>query len=364
MPDKLRLGLVGSGGWAGDFLVPAILSHEAAALTAVCGRTRERAVPLAARSGAAVYTDYQEMIDDAGLDAVVVATPEDLHHPVVMAALAAGLHVLCEKPLAYTAEQSGEMLAAADRAGVKHMVQFTNRGLPHYRYVKQLLDDGYIGRPYHASFSWATGWAPAAQVNPYSWPADAHRSTGAVGELGAHIFDLARWFFGEVVRVSASLKTFVPHDGPDGQPMETANDSACVLLDFASGAHATVHLGLPSIVGPGLRQSGQVAVLCGSEGTLETQGDPWAQPPVSEIIGIRRGATAAETLTVPSASYDGTDPDDVFAVFRRQSIGPRLFIDAILQDRSITPSFADGHQVQRIVEAALVSQRTGRAQAL
>ena len=206
MPEKLRLGLVGSGGWAGDFLVPAILSHEAAALTAVCGRTRERAVPLAARSGAAVYTDYQEMIDNAGLDAVVVATPEDLHHPVVMAALAAGLHVLCEKPLAYTAEQSGEMLAAADRAGVKHMVQFTNRGLPHYRYVKQLLDDGYIGRPYHASFSWATGWGPAAEVNPYHWPSDAHRSTGAVGELGAHIFDLARWYFGEVVRVSATLQ--------------------------------------------------------------------------------------------------------------------------------------------------------------
>jgi len=282
---------------------------------------------------------------------------------VVMAALAAGLHVLCEKPLAYTAEQSGEMQAAAHRAGVKHMVQFTNRGLPHYRYVKQLLDDGYIGRPYHASFTWATGWGPAAEVNPYNWPCDARRSTGAVGELGAHIFDLARWYFGEVVCVSASLKTFVPHDGPDGQPMETANDSACVLLDFASGAHATVHVGSPSIIGPGLRQSGQVAVLSGSEGTLETRGDPWTDPPVSEIVGIRRGATAAEILTIPTASYAGTDPNDVFAVFRRQSIGPRLFIDAILQDRSITPSFFDGHQVQRIVEAAMTSQRTGEAQA-
>ena len=69
------------------------------------------------------------------------------------------------------------------------------------------------------------------------------------------------------------------------------------------------------------------------------------------------------TPLIERASYAGTDPNDVFAVFRRQSIGPRLFIDAILQDRSITPSFFDGHQVQRIVEAAMTSQRTGEAQA-
>ncbi|HEY5981113.1 MAG TPA: Gfo/Idh/MocA family oxidoreductase [Microlunatus sp.] len=364
MPDKLRLGLVGPGGWAHDFLVPAILSHPSAALTAVCGRTHERAEALAVTSGAEVYTDYVDMIDNAGLDAVVVATPEDLHHPVVMAALAARLHVLCEKPMAYSATQSGEMLEAADRAGVKHMVQFTNRGLPHFRYVKHLLDDGYIGQPYHASFSWATGWGPAAEVNPYYWPCDAQRSTGAAGELGAHLFDLARWYLGDVVRVSASLKTFVTHDGRDGQPMETSNDSAFALLDFANGAHTTVHVGLPNIVGPGLRQTGQVMVLSGSEGTLETRGDPWTKPSVSEIIGFRRGAGSAETLTIPASYDDGADPGDVFAVFRRQSIGPRLFIDAILEDRAITPSFADGHQVQRIVDAALVSDRTGASQVL
>ena len=364
MPDKLRLGLVGPGGWADYFLAPTILTHESAELTAVCGRTRERAATLAAKSGAEVYTDYQEMIDQAGLGGVVVATPEDLHHPVVMAAVAAGLHVLCEKPLAYTADQSAEMLAAADRAGVKHMVQFTNRGLPHYRYVKELLDDGYIGQPYSASFSWATGWGPAAEVNPYYWPCDARRSTGAVGELGAHIFDLARWYFGEVVRVSGSVKTFVHHDGPSGRPMETANDSAFVLLDFACGAHASVHVGSPNIVGPGLRQSGQVVVLSGSEGTLETRADPWTSPSVSEIVGIRRGATAAESLTIPPSFYGGTDPDDVFAVFRHQSIGPRLFIDAIVEDRPITPSFSDGHQVQRIIEATMASQRTGQVQHL
>jgi predicted dehydrogenase len=78
------------------------------------------------------------------------------------------------------------MLAAAERARVKHMVQFTNRGLPHYRWIKHLLEDGYIGMSYHAYFTWPTGWYPAQQPNSYFWWADARRAKGAVNELGAH----------------------------------------------------------------------------------------------------------------------------------------------------------------------------------
>ena len=160
-----------------------------------------------------VHTDYQEMLAKASLDAVGVVTPEDLHHPMVMAAVRAGLHVLCEKPMAFSSAQSAEMLAAVEQAGVKHMVQFTNRGLPHYRYLKQLIDDGYVGEPYHAYFSWPTGWSPAHDVNPYTGPLDAPRAKGAANELGAHLVDVARWLLGDVVRVSASLHTFVHRTG-------------------------------------------------------------------------------------------------------------------------------------------------------
>ena len=153
---------------------------------------------------------------------------------------------------------------------------------------------------------------------------------------------LARWYFGDVVRVSASLGTFVHRMGVDGEPMETANDSAFVLLDFANGAHAVVHVGTPNIVGPGLQHTGQTVILSGADGTLETPGDPWTHPlpPVSEIVGFRRGADTAERLVVAEADSDGADPGalavfpgDAFAVFWTQSIGPRLFIDAILDDR-------------------------------
>lgn len=367
MADKVRVGLVGPGGWAEYFHAPIVAAHDGAVLAAVCGRNRERAEVLAAKHSVdRVYTDVQDMIDQGDLDAVIVSTSEDAHHPVVMAALAARLHVLCEKPMAFSATQSSEMLEAANQAGVVHMVQFTNRGLPHFRYVKRLLDEGYIGQPYHGYFYWPTGWAPAAEVNTYHWASDARRAKGSLNELGAHMIDLARWYFGEVVRVSASLQTFVHRLGVDGEPMETANDSAFLLLDFANGAHAVVHIGAPNIVGPGLHHTGQTVILAGVDGTLETRGDPWTHPlpPVSQIVGLRRGADEAEPLPVPETEFGVADRGDALDVFHTQSIGTRLFIDAILEGRQIEPSFYDGHQVQRIIDAAMESHLTGTAQTL
>ena len=365
MAEQVRVGVIGTSPWADEFHFPTLKSHDAVVLAAVCGRDRDRAQELADRHGVyQVHTDYHEMLAKASLDAVSVVTPEDLHHPMVMAAARAGLHVLCEKPMAFSSAESAEMLAAVELAGVKHMVQFTNRGLPHYRHLKQLVDDGYVGEPYSAYFYWPTGWGPEQDSNPYWWPFDARRAKGAVNELGAHLVDVARWLLGDVVRVSASLRTFVSRTGPAGEPMENANDSAFMLLDFASGAHATVHVGSPNIAGPGLRHTGQTVVIHGRDGTLESRGDPWISPAVSEITGLRRGSEHAETLAVPDSYYGGTDPSEAFAVFRQDAVGPRLFIDAIVHDLSISPSFYDGHQVQRVIEAAVESQRTGIAQQL
>src|SRR5918994_171427 len=112
MTAKIRVGLIGTGAWAADFHLPSFESHDAAVVAAICGRDQQRAKALAERHGVEqVFADYQTMIDRAGLDAVAVVTPGDLHHPMVMAALRAGLHVLCEKPMAFTAAESEEMLS-------------------------------------------------------------------------------------------------------------------------------------------------------------------------------------------------------------------------------------------------------------
>ena len=139
--DKLRVGMIGTGNWAESFYLPNLKSHPNATLWALCGRNKVRAEELASKHGVPrVFTDYRRMLDAGDLDVAVICTPEDLHHPMTMAALGAGLHVICEKPLAYTAAQAREMYQKANEIGVKHRVTFTSRWLPHFRQLKALLD--------------------------------------------------------------------------------------------------------------------------------------------------------------------------------------------------------------------------------
>ncbi len=359
MTEQVRIGLIGTSYWADGFYLPCLKSHAGAVTTAICGRNRSRAEELAAKHGMArVYTDYREMIESRELDAVIVATPEDLHHPMTMAALEAGLHVLCEKPLALTVAEAREMFEKAEAIGVKHMVQFNQRWLPHYRFVKCLLDEDYIGQPYHAYFHWPAGWGRHQSVDRYYWYYDPQRAHGAVSEMGSHFIDLARWYLGDITRVIARLSTFISRPGPDGSPIDSANDSAFLIVEFASGAQASMHLTTANLAGRGLKHTGQVMILHGREGTLETRCDPWTEPLVSEILGLRPDAEQAEMLSVPDEYFGDADRNDPFNVFQKQSIGPRLFVDAILNDLPVSPNFYDGYKVQQVIEAAIESDRT------
>ena len=143
MPDVVRIGVIGTSGWTESIYLPSINSHPAGTVAAICGRNRTRGEALAAKFDIPqVFTDYQTMITAGNLDAVVIATPDDLHYPMTMAVIDAGLHILCEKPLALTVEQAEEMTARVEAAGVKHLVLFTWRWLPQFQYLKQLVDEG------------------------------------------------------------------------------------------------------------------------------------------------------------------------------------------------------------------------------
>src|SRR5437867_512366 len=125
MTNKVRIGIVGTGRWAEHMYLPSLAVHPNVEIAAICGRRGDRGEELAKRHGiAGVFTDYRQLIERSDLHALLVATPDDLHYPVVMHALDAGLHVLCEKPLANSADQARAMLAKAEAAGVKHMILF------------------------------------------------------------------------------------------------------------------------------------------------------------------------------------------------------------------------------------------------
>jgi predicted dehydrogenase len=335
--------------------LPRVKSHPRAELAAVCGRSGERAQEMAAKYEIPlIFTDYREMIEKAGLDAVIVATPDDLHYPMTMDALDAGLHVLCEKPLAMNAAQARAMYEKAEAAGVKHMVCFTYRWSPTGRHLKQLVDGGYLGRCYHCQFSYLAGYGRNAQ---YGWKWDRGHGLGVLGDLGAHAIDLARWYVGDITRVSARLGTFVERPGPEGRAYDPANDVAVLAVEFANGALGTIEA---SAVAHITRFQEKHIRLCGQSGTLEADESLMD----AEARGARQDEKQMQVLTVPEELYAGVDRSQIaigqiMEACTKQPIADRQWIDAILDDQPVSPSFYDGLKAQEVIDAAIQSDERG-----
>ncbi|HEX8771345.1 MAG TPA: Gfo/Idh/MocA family oxidoreductase, partial [Acidimicrobiales bacterium] len=299
-----------------------------------------------------VFTDYQQMVATARLDAVVIVAPDEQHYPMTMDALDAGLHVLCEKPLATTAAQARAMYERAETAGVKHMSFFALRTSLHHRYMHQLIEQGYLGTPYAAHLHLTHGFF---RSDAYQWRFDQQRGTGALGDLGCYVIDLARWFVGDIARVSAHLSSLVERPHPDGQPYVPANDAASLVVAFANGAQGTI---AASVVAH-QAERGQLnsVVLYGSAGTLELQHTFRG----SSLQGARAEEQQIGPLAIPAELWEGVDPATPTDVTTGHSVGDRAFIDAIVQDRPITPSFYDGWKVQQVIEAAFTAHDQGCA---
>jgi predicted dehydrogenase len=357
MTRKIRLGLVGTSWWS-DFFFSALKTHPGVELAAVCGRNKARADEQAAKNNIpAVFTDYAEMMRAGGLEAVVVVTPDDTHHAITLAALDAGLHVLCEKPLAVTAQQAREMLERAEAKGLRHMVHFTYRWMPYFRYFHDLVAEGFVGRLYHAEFSYLGGWA---RDTSYAWRYDQDRANGVLGDLGSHWIDMAHWLAGPISRVRSHLGVYVKRDGAQGGPLANpANESSLLLVEFANGAHGTIHASsVAHIADRGMQQQ---VKLYGEAGTLEINANYGGPEDGAVIRAVRAGENEFKTLPVPDSYWAGAQSAAVWDVFNTQSVGVRAFVDSILEDRPATPDFRDGYRAQQVIDAALASHRIGEA---
>jgi predicted dehydrogenase len=355
MPN-VRVGVIGTSWWADIAHLPRVKSHPRAELAAICGRNPVRAQEMAYKYDIPqIYTDYREMIEADDLDAVIVSTPDDLHYPMTMAALDAGLHVLCEKPMAFELGQAKEMYERAEAAGVKHMINFTYRWAPTYRYLKQLIEDGYIGRCYHCRFSYLAGYG---RVGQYGWTFDRRHGLGALGNLGSHMIDLARWCVGDIVRVNARLAVSVERPGQEGKTLDPANDTALLAVEFEGGAQGVIEISTVAHIGA--RGQEQHVRLYGSAGTLETDGSYLE----GEMRAARHDEGQLQVLPVPDTLWDGVNRAQplmmqILEAFVKQPIGDRLFIDAILEDQPAVPSFYDGLKAQEVIDAALRSHERG-----
>jgi len=238
------------------------------------------------------------------------------------------------------------------------MVPFTYRFMPTTRYLHDLVASGYLGTPYHLNLRYYSGWA---RDGSYNWRFNvAEAGPGILGDLGAHFLYLARWFFGEVVDVSAMLGWMSERPRPDLAPYEQGDDVAQVMLRFANGAVGSVTASGMALEPNEFGQRHEME-LHGSDGTLRHLVDWEGRQTVS---GTRRGESSERVLDVPEAVWGGAPRQSVVDtyrhVFRQQGLMVGEFVDGVASQQSVSPDFRDGAAVQAIIDAAWCSHHERR----
>jgi predicted dehydrogenase len=354
-PKKLRVGVIG-GGYGRNH----ILAYQASAnveVAAFCQRTRAAAEKIAGEFHIPnVFTDYRELLALKGLDGVSIATPPNLHREIALEAFSRGLNVLCEKPLAMNSGEAETMLAKARAAGRVHMTAFNFRFVPAVRRMKELLEEGYVGaRIFHLDASWLVEGRLAPDA-PLGW---RHRKetagVGVLGDTAVHLIDLVRMLAGDFNRISGQAAIFhKERRRPDGtQGAVTVEDSCMFLAELAGGVQASFH-----VSGVARGSLFQTIRIFGDEGVLrlviDRGGPDWV---VGKLSGARGANSRLEPLAIPERLTQGlnlSDPARAAGEFIFSHL-TRRFAGAIREGTGATPSFREGLEAQRVVDAVLRS---------
>ncbi len=337
-------------------------------LVAICGRNEEAVSEAARRYGyAGYYTDWRQMLEDDRVQLFDNGGSNDIHAGPSIAAAQAGKHVFCEKPLARTAAESKEMLDAVTKAGVKHMVAFNYRFVPAIRQIKNLIDSGALGRIYHFRAVYLQEWIMPHYGTPQIWRLDQQTAgSGALGDLGAHIIDLARFLVGEPTTVGALTKTFIPErpkaDG-SGTAIVDVDDAFVATVGFANGAIGTLEA---SRFCAG-RKNHQVIEINGEKGTLVFDLER-----LNELQSFWVGEEPKETQgfhnVLVSESYhpfwEYWWPQGHIIGWEHTFVHELThFLDCIVNDKPVAPygaDFTDGYRAAVICDAILDSARNKR----
>lgn len=213
-------------------------------LKAVCGRNAENAQAFANQWGyESVETDWRKLVEREDIDAIDICTPNNLHAEIAIAAAQAGKAILCEKPLAMNVEEGLQMVEAIEKAGVANTVWYNYRRVPAVTLVKNLIDEGRLGRIFHYRANFLQDWTISAdlpQGGAALWRLDAQAAgSGVTGDLLAHCIDTALWLNGSIQDVSAMTEIFVKErmHNLTGQKEKVTIDDACLFhCHFANGS--------------------------------------------------------------------------------------------------------------------------------
>lgn len=219
MSRDIRVGIVGCGKIAERNHLPGFLGVEGFTVAALCDvvprRMEEKRAEFA--PDAVLFADYRELYASKLVDAVAICTPNDLHHPMTLAACGANLHVLCEKPMAGSLAAATEMIEAAKKAGVVLQINQSMRYNATYQALVDLVHDGAIGEPFHVRCIRAgagtpnKGWSPGAD-----WFVQSQHQGGLLLDIGIHMADVLRMIMGDADTVAGLVDTRLPDiDVPD-----------------------------------------------------------------------------------------------------------------------------------------------------
>ena len=323
-------------------------------LVAVAGRTEAGVAEAATRYGYSLYTtDWHDMISDPAVDVFDNVTTDAAHVEPTLAAIAAGKHVICEKPLASTAAACAHLDEAAAAAGVKHLVCFNYRFFPAVRLAWELVHGGELGELYQARFRYSQEWRAA--------PGPLPSAAGAQAIIACHVVDQARFLCGEIASVQASISS--PVTTPDrlyrGGPIDQ-DDVVAMVARFDSGLLATLDA---SLVAPG-RRNHLAWELNGSLGSVA-----WSleDPNILKVYRTNGGRTSGFTEVITcEADHPLVAPwwpsGHVLGWEHGHANMLAHFIDAVAGDKEVGPygaTFFDGLRAAQVAEAVDESAETG-----
>lgn len=352
---KLRVGVIG-GGFGRNHML-AYQASDGVEVAAFCQRTRTSAEKMAREFGIPqLFTDYRELLALKDLDAVSIVTPPYLHLSIAVEAFGRGLHVLCEKPLAMNQEEGKTMLAKAEEAKRVHMTAFNFRFVPAMRRMKELLEEGYVGdRIYHVDGVWFTerradlnarlGWRYRKEL----------AGVGPLGDIGVHLIDLVRWLVGDFRKICAHAATFTKERSlPDGsgKGSVTVEDACVFIAELAGEVQAAIQVS-------GVARGGvyQGIRIFGSGGVLRLEIDRRDPDWLAGRLWGAQGSSTLQPLPIPERLTQGLNllsPERAVGEFIFSNL-TRRFVEAIRTGQQAVPSFRDGLEAQKVVDAILRS---------
>ena len=357
---KIRVGIIGAGRIADFVHLPSLRwCPEVCEVLAVASRTEEKAKAFANRWGIPrVYPDWSSLLADRDVDAVIICPPSGLTYAVAKAAIAAGKHILCEKPLGLCHGEARELQAAAERVSITHMVAFTFRFVPALRYLKRLVGEGHFGEIRHWRLSFFTD-SMLDPSRPIVWRnRRAQAGGGVLWDMGSHAVDMARYLVGEIAAVSGVTRLYIrERPSRSGSAMEPvdADDACAFTLEFSNGAIGSFDInravagrggiGRVNYQGIEIHGTGGAAVyelfhpfeLQISLGPAMTNTQQWA-----------RAEVPFDLVRYPGSPRNPRLDDSLVGYKLDQGVA---FLQAIRGETRDYATFRDGAEAQRVVDA-------------